>query len=181
MTESLAAFRTRKSADLRGLAEQHLQHDLTQEDRDVLKRAGGKLSTYAILGSLAGAGFGIFCASRLRSMRLAYFNAFRAMEKPVSVQFADGRTQPIPDISDKLAPSKWGDAATYFFFSMGGFFLGGELGFIGGTASASRTVTKNPEATRRIEEAFRNYRIDALKQEIKQLEGKSKFEQLFRS
>lgn len=90
-------------------------------------------------------------------------------------------TEPIPDISDKLAPSKWGDAATYFFFSMGGFFLGGELGFIGGTASASRTVTKNPEATRRIEEAFRNYRIDALKQEIKQLEGKSKFEQLFRS
>lgn len=27
MTESLAAFRTRKSADLRGLAEQHLQHE----------------------------------------------------------------------------------------------------------------------------------------------------------
>ena len=90
-------------------------------------------------------------------------------------------TEPIPDISDKLAPSKWGDAATYFFFSMGGFFLGGEIGFVSGTASASRTITKNPKATQRIEQAFKNYRIDALKQEIKQLEGKSKFEQLFRS
>jgi hypothetical protein len=25
-------------------------------------------------------------------MRLAYFNAFRALEKPVEVRFADGRT-----------------------------------------------------------------------------------------
>jgi hypothetical protein len=80
-----------------------------------------------------------------------------------------------------LSPSKWGDAATYFFFAVGGTFLGGELGLVSGTASASRTITKNPEARERIEQAFKNYRIDAMKQEIKQLEGKSKFEQLFRS
>lgn len=129
-------------------------------------------------------------------MRLAYFNAFRAMEKPVAVQFADGRTstlvlhyirpfltgiEPIPDISDKLSPSKWGDAATYFFFAVGGTFLGGELGLLTGTASASRTITKNPEVKGRIEEAFKNYRIDAMKQEIKMLERKPKFEHLFRS
>ncbi|KAJ4357867.1 uncharacterized protein N0V89_002444 [Didymosphaeria variabile] len=129
----------------------------------------------------------------------AYFNAFRAMEKPVEVRFADGRTgtkqrscarenldtddgtEPIPDITNQLAPSKWSDAATYFFFSLGGLFLGGEAGFLSGTASASRTITKDPEAKERIEKAFKNYRIDAMKQEIQQLEGKSKFEQLFSS
>ncbi|KAF4448071.1 hypothetical protein F53441_8463 [Fusarium austroafricanum] len=181
MAESLAAFRTGRSAELRKLAEEHFQHDLNQEDRDILKRAGGKVSTHATVGSLLGLGFGVYCAFRLRSMRMAYFNAFRAMEKPVAVQFADGRTQPIPDISDKLAPSKWSDAATYFFFSIGGLFIGGEAGLLTGTASASRTITKNPEATGRIEKAFKNYRIDAMKQEIQRLETKSKFEQLFRS
>ncbi|KAJ4268980.1 hypothetical protein NW762_003051 [Fusarium torreyae] len=180
MSESLAVFRNGRSTDLRRLAEEHLQHDLSQEDRDVLRRAGGKVSTHAAVGSLLGAGLGMYCAFRLRSMRVAYFNAFRATEKPVRVQFADGRTEPIPDISDKLAPSKWGDAATYFFFSIGGLFLGGEAGLVTGTASASRTITKNSEVRGRIEKAFKNYRIDALKQEIQQLEGKSKFEQLFR-
>jgi hypothetical protein len=52
-----------------------------------------------------------------------------------------------------------------------------------GTASASRTVTKDPESRGRIETAFRNYRIDVLKREINQLEGKSKskFEEFFSS
>lgn len=81
--------------------------------------------------------------------------------------------EPIPDISAQLAPSKWGDAATYFFFSLGGLFLGGETGFLTGTASASRTITKDPEARERIEQAFKNYRVDVMKQEIQQLEGKS--------
>lgn len=91
-------------------------------------------------------------------------------------------TEPIPDISAKLSsPSKWGDAATIFFFSLGGLFLGGETGALTGTVSASRAITKDPEAKARIEKAFKNYRIDVLKQEIQQLEGKSKFEQLFSS
>lgn len=157
------------------------------------------MGTHAKIGSLLGLGFGVYCAFRLRNMRLAYFNAFRAMEKPVEIKFADGRTrmsshailekrhvtyklaEPIPDISNKLAPSKWGDAATYFFFSLGGLFLGGELGFLTGTASASRTITKDPEARERIEKAFKNYRIDVMKQEIRELEGKSKFEEIFSS
>ena len=50
-----------------------------------------------------------------------------------------------------------------------------------GTASASRTVTKDPESKARIEKAFKNYRIDVLKREIKQLEGKTKFEEFFSS
>jgi hypothetical protein len=90
-------------------------------------------------------------------------------------------TAPIPDISDKLSPSRWGDAATYFFFSVSGLFLGGEIGLLTGTASASRTVTKDPESRERIEKAFKNYRIDVLKREIQQLQGKSKFEDFFSS
>lgn len=87
--------------------------------------------------------------------------------------------EPIPDISDKLTPSRWGDFATYFLFSVGGLFLGGELGLITGTASASRTITKNPEARGRIEKAFKNYRIDVMKREIQSMEGKSRFEEFF--
>ncbi|KAH7084953.1 hypothetical protein BKA63DRAFT_548208 [Paraphoma chrysanthemicola] len=179
MSESLAAFRSNRSNDLRKLAEEHLQHDLNQQDRDLLKSAGGKVSTHAGIASLIGVGLGVYAAFRLRAMRLAYFNAFKAMEKPVEVRFADGRTEPIPDISAKLSPSRWGDAATYFLFSIGGLFLGGEIGLLTGTASASRTITKDPASRERIEKAFKNYRIDVLKREIQAMEGKSKFEEFF--
>lgn len=109
MAESLAAFRDQRSRELRKLAEEHLQHEyvwpgwvvtedlltahsLTQSDRDVLRSAGSKVSTHAKIGSLLGLGFGVYCAFRLRTMRLAYFKAFRTLEKPVEVRFADGRT-----------------------------------------------------------------------------------------
>jgi hypothetical protein len=69
-----------------------IRYSLSQQDRDLLKRAGSKVSTHAGIASLAGLGLGVYFAFRLRSMRLAYFNAFRAMEKPVEVRFADGRT-----------------------------------------------------------------------------------------
>jgi hypothetical protein len=68
------------------------KNSLNQQDRDLLKSAGGKVSTHAGIASLAGLGLGVYFAFRLRAMRLAYFNAFRAMEKPVEVRFADGRT-----------------------------------------------------------------------------------------
>ena len=74
--------------------------------------------------------------------------------------------EPIPDITNQLAPSKWSDAATYFFFSLGGLFLGGEVGFLTGSASASRTITKDSQAKERIEKAFKRFRIDAMKREI---------------
>jgi hypothetical protein len=88
--------------------------------------------------------------------------------------------EPIPDITAQISgPSRWGDAATYFFFSIGGLFLGGELGLLTGTASASRTITKDPAVRERIEKAFKNYRIDVLKREISALQGKSRFEEFF--
>ena len=90
-------------------------------------------------------------------------------------------TEPIPDITNQIAPSKWADAASYFFFSLGGLFLGGELGFLTGTAAASRTICSDPTSRQRIEKAFKNYRIDVLKEEIKQLEGQDKFEDMFGS
>ncbi|KAF2184360.1 hypothetical protein K469DRAFT_688831 [Zopfia rhizophila CBS 207.26] len=159
-SESLAAFRNNRSNELRRLAEEHLQHDLNQSDRETLRSAARKVSTHATLGSLLGLGFGVYCAYRLRSMRLAYFKAFRAMEKPVEVKFADGRTAPVPDITPHIQPSKWGDFAAYFFFSIGGLFLGGETGFLTGTASAARTIGRDQESRERIEKAFRNYRIE---------------------
>lgn len=75
----------------------------------------------------------------------------------------------IPDLTDKLAPSRWGDAATFALFSLGGLFLGGELGLITGTASATRTMMKDPESRGKIERALRNYRIDVLQREIQRL------------
>jgi hypothetical protein len=67
-------------------------YSLNQQDRDLLKSAGGKVSMHAGIASLAGLGLGVYLAFRLRTMRQAYFNAFRAMEKPVEIRFADGRT-----------------------------------------------------------------------------------------
>lgn len=43
------------------------------------------------IASGIGLGLGVYFAFRLRAMRMAYFRAFRAMEKPVEVRFADGR------------------------------------------------------------------------------------------
>lgn len=85
----------------------------------------------------------------------------------------------IPDITNQLAPSKWGDVATYFFFSVAGLFLGGEIGLLTGTASATRTINSDPAAKERIGTALKKFRVDVLKREIKELEGKSTFEQIF--
>lgn len=65
---------------------------LDQKDRDVLKKASRKLSTHVGMASLVGVSLGLYGAYRLRRMRLAYFQAFKAMEKPTEIRFADGRT-----------------------------------------------------------------------------------------
>jgi hypothetical protein len=70
-----------------------------------------------------------------------------------------------------VEPTKWGDWATYFFFGLGGLFLGGETGFLTGSWSAARTITKDPTRKERIENAYRRFRIDLLKKEIERLEG----------
>lgn len=65
---------------------------LSPQDQDLLKSAAKKVGIHATVASLAGLGLGVFAAVRLRTMRVAYFKAFRAMEKPVELRFADGRT-----------------------------------------------------------------------------------------
>jgi len=171
MSSSLAAFRNTSREDLQKLATDHLNHDLTQSDRDTLRSASSKLGTHATIGSMLGLGFGIFMAYRLRTARTSMFNAFRAREKPVAVQFADGRTEPIPDLTDLLRPTTLGDIAAYSFFAAGGLFVGGETGLLSGSWSAGRTVKADPESRKRIEDAFRRFRADVLRKEADALDG----------
>jgi len=171
MPESLAALRKQRRDELARLADQHMQHDLQPSDRETLKAAARKVSTWTTIGSLAGLGLGLYVAFRLRTSRKALFDAFRAAEKPKSIVFADGRTEPVPDITPLLKPTTVGDVATYFFASVGGLFLGGELGLVAGSASGSRTITKDPETRKRIENAFRKFRADILRKEADALDG----------
>jgi hypothetical protein len=92
MPESFAALRRRRRDELVRLADEHLQHDLQPTDRDALKAATSKVSTWTTIGSAVGIGLGIYVAFRLRTTRKSIFEAFKAQEKPVSVVFADGRS-----------------------------------------------------------------------------------------
>ncbi|KAJ5167997.1 uncharacterized protein N7482_003591 [Penicillium canariense] len=170
MSESFALLRRRRSDELAKLADEHMQHDLQADDRDALKSAASTVSSWTTVGSAVGLGLGLYAAIRLRSTRKAFFAAVRAQERPTKVVFADGRTEPIPDLTPLLKPTPLGDVATYFFASAGGLFLGGELGFAGGAASGSRAITTNPERKKRIETAFRRFRADVLRREADALD-----------
>lgn len=89
--DSLAVLRKNSSEDIKKLAEDHLKHDLSDSDRDLLTRAAKKVGTHATVGSVLGLGLGVFLAFRIRSSRTKMFNAFRTAEKPTHVKFADGR------------------------------------------------------------------------------------------
>ncbi|KAL8923173.1 MAG: hypothetical protein Q9208_004736 [Pyrenodesmia sp. 3 TL-2023] len=171
-SESLALLRKNAGEEIRALAEEHYKHDLQDSDRDTLKSAAGKIGTHVTIGSIVGLGLGAFLAFRLRNMRLQMFNAFRAHEKPTHVKFADGREEAIPDITPMMRPSRLGDVAAYTFFGFGGLFLGGETGLLTGSASASRTITRDPESRKRIETAFRRFRADVLRKEANALDQK---------
>ncbi|PYH43764.1 uncharacterized protein BP01DRAFT_343919 [Aspergillus saccharolyticus JOP 1030-1] len=171
MLDSIPVTRSRRSDDLTRLAEQHLQHDLQPSDRDALQSAARTVSLWTTVGSALGIGLGLYTAFRLRSSRRAFFEVFRAQEKPTKVVFADGRTESIPDVTPLLKPTTFGDFATYFFASAGGLFLGGELGLLGGASMGSRSITKEPERRRRIENAFRRFRADVLRREADELDG----------
>ena len=71
---------------------------LNDVDRNALKSAATKVSTYATVGSIIGLGLGAFLAFRLRSNRMKMFAAFKATEKPTHVQFANGRTGTCPSL-----------------------------------------------------------------------------------
>ncbi|GFG27666.1 hypothetical protein IFM61606_07715 [Aspergillus udagawae] len=180
MPESSFSIRSRRSDELTRLADQHMQHDLQPEDRDLLKNAASRVSLWTTVGSAVGIGLGLYVAFRLRSTRKAFFEAFRAVEKPTKVVFTDGRTEAIPDITPLLKPTTLGDFATYFFASAGGLFLGGELGFFAGAASGSRSIANDPERRKRIENAFRKFRADALRKEADALDrDQNVFEKMF--
>ncbi|KAJ5391281.1 hypothetical protein N7509_006771 [Penicillium cosmopolitanum] len=170
MSQSLALLRRQRTDDLTKLADQHMQHDLQFEDRDALKSAASTVSLWTTVGSAVGIGLGLYAAVRLRSTRKAFFAAVRAQERPTKVVFADGRTEPIPDLTPLLKPTTLGDFATYFFASAGGLFLGGELGFAAGAASASSSISADPERRKRIETAFRRFRADVLRREADELD-----------
>lgn len=44
------------------------------------------------------------------------------------------------------------------------------IGLLGGSASASRSITKDPETRKRIENAFRKFRADVLRKEANELD-----------
>ncbi|KAJ5122588.1 hypothetical protein N7448_003722 [Penicillium atrosanguineum] len=178
MSESFAVLRRRRSDELAKLADEHMQHDLQADDRDKLKAAASKVSLWTTVGSAVGISLGLYAAIRLRSTRKAFFTAVRAQERPTKVVFADGRTEAIPDLTPLLKPTTLGDFATYFFASAGGLFLGGELGFLAGSASAASNITSDPESRKRIETAFRKFRADVLRKEADALDKGDKMEDM---
>ncbi|OTA99229.1 hypothetical protein M426DRAFT_325323 [Hypoxylon sp. CI-4A] len=169
---SFAALRkSEPHSDLGKLAEEHMKHDLTEEDRDALVKASTRVSIPTLVGTIAGVGLGLYAAFRLRRVRADMFNAFRATEKPTHVLFANGRKEAVPDVTPLMQPSRLGDIATYFFFGLGGTILGGELGFVLGTWSATRAISKDAGRRKRIETAYRRFRADYLRQEADRLES----------
>ncbi|KAL9067075.1 MAG: hypothetical protein Q9161_007165 [Pseudevernia consocians] len=169
--DSFAVLRKNAGEDISKLAEEHFKHDLQDSDRDALNTAANTMGTHATVGSLLGLGLGLFLAFRIRRNRIRMFNAFRTAEKPTHVKFADGREEAIPDIAPLVKPTTLGDIATYFFFSAGGLFLGGETGVLTGSASASRTITRDPDSRARIEAALRKFRADVMRKEADDLDG----------
>lgn len=105
------------------------------------------------------------CPTRLRR----YLVSLSLVLKELTVStFAEA----IPDITPLTKPSILGDVAAYFLFSSGGLFLGGEAGLLTGYASASRTISKDPESKARIERAFRRFRADVLRKEADAIDEK---------
>ncbi|KAJ5971228.1 uncharacterized protein N7479_001146 [Penicillium vulpinum] len=191
MSESVAILRQGRSDELSRLADEHLQHDLQASDRDKLNAAASSISLWTTVGSAVGVSLGLLAAIRLRGSRKAFFSAIRAQERPTKVIFEDGRSESIPDLTPLLKPTTLGDIATYFFASAGGLLLGGELGkimfgvvvgvrdivltstsvgFAGGVATGTRTITKDPESKKRIETAFRKFRADVLRKQADALD-----------
>lgn len=68
------------------------------------------------------------------------------------------------------APSKTGDLAAYTLLGLGGLFLGGETGLLTGTALAGRKVSGDQERAKRVVEAYRRFKVDALRKEAEELD-----------
>jgi hypothetical protein len=145
---------------------------LRQSDRDALQKAAGTVSTHVSVGSLIGVTLGVFLAYRLRANRTALFNAFKAREKPTAIKFAGGREEALPDMTNLMKPSAFGDVATYTFLGAGGLFFGGETGLLTGTFRARRQIGADRESRERIETAFRRFQADALRKQANELDDR---------
>ncbi|EME48459.1 hypothetical protein DOTSEDRAFT_67487 [Dothistroma septosporum NZE10] len=170
-SDSLAVFRKGLGPDLNALAEKHMQHDLTQSDRDALRSAASTVSLHTGIGSLVGLTLASLLAFRLRSARRRMFTAFRAAEKPQAVRFADGREETLPDLTAVVKPSRLGDFATYTLLGAGGIFFGGETGLLTGTLRARQQIAQDRESGQRIQNAFKKFQADALREQAAAIEG----------
>lgn len=99
------------------------------------------------------------------------FRTFKTAEKPQSVKFADGREETLPDVTPLMKPSRLGDFATYTFLGAGGVFFGGETGLLTGTIRARQQINTDRESRERIQNAFRRFQADALREQAKLLEA----------
>jgi hypothetical protein len=86
-------------------------------------------------------------------------------------ELTESDSEPLPDITQLVKPTVFGDVAAYLFFTAGGLFIGGETGLLTGSFSGGRIIMKDPEARARIETAFRKFRADALRLEATKLDG----------
>lgn len=145
-------------------------HSLRQSDRDALISASSRLKTHATVGTLVGLTLGLVLAARVRSARKQLFTAFRTVEKPTHIAFADGRQEALPDMTPYMKPSPLGDLAAYFFFGAGGLFLGGETGLLTGSLRANSVISSDPDSRARIERAFRRFRADMLRKQAEMLD-----------
>lgn len=134
-------------------------YSLQQSDRDALEKAAKTVSMHTSIGSLVGVGLGVLLAFRLRSGRRQMFQAFRTVEKPQAVRFADGREETLPDLTGLMRPSRLGDFATYTFLGLGGLFIGGETGLLTGSFRARQQIASDRESGDRIRNAFHRFQV----------------------
>ena len=116
--------------------------------------------------------FSLFC-SVPPSVNSALYEEgiYRICTCGIGADLCEALSEAIPDITPLVKPTTLGDIATYFFFSAGGLFIGGETGILTGSASASRSITRDPDSRTRIEAAFRKFRADVLRKEADDLDG----------
>lgn len=86
-----ALFRPHPNDELAHIGEAHLKQDLSADDRARLRTAASKVTNYTTVGSLLGLGLGAAMAYRIHTNRVALYNAFKMVNRPVEVIFPNGR------------------------------------------------------------------------------------------
>jgi len=79
-TDSLAILRKNASEDITKLAEDHINHDLSQVDRDTLKQAANKIGTHATIGSVLALGWDCFLLSGSGALGLECSMSFEQLK-----------------------------------------------------------------------------------------------------